>query len=90
MAGHVDWWGIGPVVFANLGGVWPGATIYVVGPDGAGASYVVTSIVSVPYDTPAEQVTGSIGVESLTLITCTGVFNGSFYESRLVVRAERF
>jgi hypothetical protein len=90
MAGHVDWWGVGPVVFANLASLWPGATIYVVGSDGTGASYVVTSVYAVPYNTRAAEVTGSLGVEGLTLITCTGTFNGSHYDSRLVVRAERF
>lgn len=89
MAGHVDWYGIGPVVFAGLAGIGVGAPIYVVGPDGLGATYAVSSVYSVPWDTPATQVIGPTGVQSLTLITCTGTFNGSQYDQRLIVRADR-
>ncbi len=85
MAGHVDYWTVGPAVFANLGALGGGEQIVVVGPDGTGATYVVTGVWSVSASTPAEAVIGGGG--SLTLITCTGSFNGAEYDSRLVVQA---
>ena len=42
MAGHKDWWGVGPVVFWNLDKLRSGDKIYVIGPDGSGATYEVT------------------------------------------------
>ncbi|MDP9369018.1 MAG: thermonuclease family protein [Chloroflexota bacterium] len=85
MAGHVDYWTVGPAVFASLGALGGGEQIVVVGPDGTGATYVVTGVWSVSASTPAEAVIGGGG--TLTLITCTGSFNGVEYDSRLVVQA---
>lgn len=89
MAGHVDWWGVGPVVFYSLSSITEGATVYVTNADGSGATYVVSSIRTVPWDYPAREIIDRTGTQSLTLITCAGVFNGTQYESRLIVRADR-
>lgn len=89
MAGHVDWWGIGPVVFASLSSITEGAMVYVTSPDGSGASYVVSSIRSVPWDYPAQEIVDRTGTQSITLITCAGTFNGTQYDLRLIVRADR-
>ena len=89
MAGHVNWWNIGPTVFANLAGLGGGESIYLLGADGMGATYVVAAVYAVPSSTPSTEVTASTGAETLTLITCTGSFNGTEYDSRLIVRATR-
>jgi LPXTG-site transpeptidase (sortase) family protein len=89
MAGHRDWFGIGPVVFWNLSKLVPGDKIYVTGPDGSGATYVVTYGWLVDAGIDARQLTADTGFEALTLITCGGTWNGKEYSSRYVIRAER-
>ncbi|CAN5633644.1 hypothetical protein BH23CHL5_BH23CHL5_27450 [soil metagenome] len=89
MAGHRDWWNVGPVVFWNLHLLQPGDKIYVTGPDGAGATYVVTLGWLVDATIDARLLTDDVGKEVLTLITCGGVWNGREYTSRYVIRAER-
>lgn len=89
MAAHVDWYGVGPVVFANLATITEGAKVYVTNPDGTGATYVVTSIRSVPWDYPAQEIVDPTGTGSITLITCTGTFTGTQYDQRLIVRGDR-
>jgi LPXTG-site transpeptidase (sortase) family protein len=89
MAAHVDWYGVGPVVFANLASITEGAMVYVTNPDGTGATYRVTSIRSVPWDYPAQEIIDPTGVGSITLITCTGTFTGTQYDQRLIVRGDR-
>jgi LPXTG-site transpeptidase (sortase) family protein len=89
MAGHRDWWNIGPVVFWNLDKLAAGDKIYLVGSDGKGSTYVVTEAWSVGADINANTIISDAGTEMLTLITCDGSFNGAEYESRRIVRAER-
>jgi LPXTG-site transpeptidase (sortase) family protein len=89
MAGHRDWFGIGPVVFWNLNKLVPGDKIYVMGPDGAGATYVVNSGWLVDAGIDARELISDTGYEALTLITCGGTWNGKEYSSRYVIRAER-
>lgn len=89
MAGHRDWWNIGPVVFWNLDKLVEGDKIYLVGPDGKGSTYVVNKAWSVGADINANTIIGDAGEEMLTLITCDGTFNGAEYESRRIVQAER-
>ena len=89
MAGHVDWWGIGPTVFYNLSGIQMGAAVYVVDENGAGATYLVSTIDEVAADTNAADIVGATDIPTLTLITCTGTFDGAHYTSRLIVKATR-
>jgi LPXTG-site transpeptidase (sortase) family protein len=89
MAGHRDWWGIGPTVFYNLPDLAPGEMIYLVGANGKGATYKITDSYSVGSDTNAGDVVGDTGSDILTLITCDGSFDGAEYASRQIIRAER-
>jgi len=89
MAGHKDWWGIGPVVFWNLEQLQPGDKVYLRGDDGKGATYVVTESFYVDASVDAGDIIGDHGFETLTLITCGGSFNGAEYTSRAIIRAER-
>lgn len=89
MAGHKDWWGIGPTIFANLQNLAPGDKVYLTDQQGSGFTYVITSVESVPSDIDAAKIVDDTGRETLTLITCTGTFDGQEYQSRLIVRANR-
>ncbi len=89
MAGHKDWWGIGPVVFWNLEQLLPGDKVYLRAEDGTGSTYVVTESFQVDAGIDAREIIGDHGTETLTLITCGGTFNGAAYTSRHIVRAER-
>ncbi|MEA2523643.1 MAG: hypothetical protein QOF73_870 [Thermomicrobiales bacterium] len=89
MAGHRDWWGVGPVVFWNLDQLGPGDKIYLVGDDGRGSTYVVESAWQVDAGIDAGDIISDAGGETLTLITCGGDFNGSEYVLRHIVRAAR-
>lgn len=89
MAGHKDWWGIGPTVFANLQNLSAGDKVYLTDADGAGFTYQITSVDSVDANVDAGQVVNDTGSEMLTLITCTGSFDGQEYADRLIVRAQR-
>ena len=89
MAGHKDWWGVGPVVFWNLDKLKSGDKIYVVGPDGAGATYEVTLSWLIDSKQPADPLIADTGYEALTLITCDGQWNGHEYTSRRIIRAVR-
>jgi len=88
MAGHVDQWGYGDVVFAALETVTEGTEIIVTGEDGAEFVYVVTKLKSIDATTPAEEALFGIEGEALTLITCSGNFDGERYQSRFIVQAE--
>ncbi len=89
MAGHVDYYTVGPAVFYSLASLGVGSEIYVTGPDGTGFTYSVTGSTVVSAYEPAENVLGGPGGESLTLITCGGSFNGVAYDSRTIVYAVR-
>jgi LPXTG-site transpeptidase (sortase) family protein len=73
-------------VFYDLGSVSVGETITVTGPDGEMATYVVTEIFSVPADADFSSVISSDGDREITLITCSGAFDGAEYLDRLIVR----
>jgi LPXTG-site transpeptidase (sortase) family protein len=89
MSGHRDWYNIGPVVFWNLSLLAPGDKIYVTGPDGSGATYVVMTGWMIGADEPADGLIADTGFEALTLITCGGRWDGREYTHRYVVRAKR-
>jgi LPXTG-site transpeptidase (sortase) family protein len=91
-AGHVDYAGYGPAVFWRLRELKANDEIQVVRVDGTTVSYRVVSLHSYPFaDAPVDEIVGPTDEESLTLITCNGVFDRGTrqYSERLVVRAVR-
>jgi hypothetical protein len=90
MAGHIDYWNVGPSVFYNLSALQPGDQIVVSGADGNAYPFAVDWVqqfdsTSMPLDT----VIGPTEGQALTLITCGGAFdyvNGQYLQ-RTVVRA---
>ena len=92
MAGHIDYWNVGPSVFYNLSGLQPGAEIVVSGEDGKAYPYAVEWVQQFDSTSmPLDDVTGPTEGQSLTLITCGGAFdyaNGQYLQ-RTVVRANR-
>jgi len=92
MAGHIDYWNVGPSVFYNLATLQPGDDILVSGDDGKRYPYSVEWIRQFDSATmPLDEVAGATGDQSLTLITCGGAFdyvNGQYLQ-RTVVRANR-
>jgi LPXTG-site transpeptidase (sortase) family protein len=92
MAGHVDYAGVGPAVFARVGELQPDDLIEVTGEDVKVYQFHVTWTKLVDAENPPlDEIVGETQVESLTLITCGGDFNYSTqrYLQRLIVRAER-
>ena len=94
MAGHVDYWDVGPAVFQGLPAMVQGNPLRVVADDGSTFDYVTewSQLFTVADLTPeviASQITGPTGAESLTLITCGGQFDyqAGEYVSRQVLRA---
>jgi hypothetical protein len=94
MAGHVDYWNVGPAVFWDVRYLPEGDIIRVVGEDGKNYEYAVQWTQSYMADqlTPEviqEDIVGDTGDETLTLITCGGEFNPDTgeYNQRWVVRA---
>src|SRR5215217_6410340 len=92
MAGHIDYWNVGPAVFYNLSTLEPGDDIVVTGDDGKTYPFAVDWVRQ--YDSasiPLDEVAGPTEVQSLTLITCGGAFDyaNGHYLQRTVVRANR-
>ncbi len=94
MAGHVDYWDVGPAVFANLGSLAAGDVIRVAGEDNKTYSYKVDylktyDLANLTEKTIQTEIVGPTKSESLTLITCGGEFDyaAGEYLSRMVVRA---
>ena len=94
MAGHVDYWDVGPAVFWNLTQLAPGDPIRVVAEDGQEfryalewtKNYVVADMTQADFD----EMLGDAGQEALTLITCAiGTFDEATqeYRERTVLRA---
>jgi sortase A len=89
-AGHVDYYPHRTAVFWNLHTLKPGDQVQVALDDGTSYTYLVSEMIVYPADNlPLDYVIGSTPVESVTLMTCDGTFNGAEYNNRLVVRAVR-
>ncbi|MDI3340345.1 MAG: class F sortase [Sphaerobacter sp.] len=91
-SGHLDFPGVGPAVFWRLREVTRGTRIDVLLADGTTYHYqVVSTAVYREATAPVRQIIGPTPTETITLITCTGLFDRTIgrYEDRLVVRAER-
>ena len=92
MAGHIDYWNVGPSVFYTLAQITEGAPINVTGEDGEVYAYQVEWIRNYGADdAPLDEIVGPTPQESLTLITCGGPFDYAtgHYLERTVVRANR-
>jgi hypothetical protein len=90
MAGHIDYWNVGPAVFYSIDQLAPGDEIEVITEDGQTFTYAVEWVRQYPADeVPLDEVVGPTNEESLTLITCGGTFDyaTAHYLSRTVVRA---
>lgn len=94
MAGHVDYWDVGPAVFFNLKDLAEGDEIRVTGEDGSDYAYAVEWLETFDVaDLTSETIADIVGPtpeQSLTLITCGGEFDYATgeYLSRMVVRAQ--
>ena len=92
MAGHIDYWNVGPAVFYTINQLAPGDAIDVTGADGQVYTYQVEWVRQ--YDAanaPLDEIVGQTDGEALTLITGGGTFdytNGQYLQ-RTVVRATR-
>jgi hypothetical protein len=92
MAGHIDYWNVGPAVFYNLSTLQPGDPIVVTGDDGKTYPFAVAWVRQYNSESiPLDEVTGPTAEQSLTLITCGGAFDytNGHYLQRTVVRANR-
>lgn len=93
MAGHVDFWNVGPSVFFNVRDLVEGDEIVLTGENGNTYTYAVDWVETFLMEDLTtggvlEDVTGHTDTRSVTLITCGGEFdyvNGE-YLSRMVVR----
>ena len=90
VAGHVDYWNVGPAVFYNIRNLAEGDAVDMAGEDGKVYRYEVQWVEL--YDAenaPIQEIVGSTGEQSLTMITCGGEFNYQTgqYVSRTVARA---
>jgi LPXTG-site transpeptidase (sortase) family protein len=91
MAGHIDYWDVGPAVFYNLSSLQEGDRIVVTGEDQKVYTYEVEWVKNYDADNaPISEIVGDTGEESLTLITCGGPFLPEFrsYRDNVVVVAE--
>ena len=94
LAGHVDYWNVGPSVFFNVRDLVEGDEIVLTGENGRTYSYAVNwvdtfSLEELQAGGKLQEVVGHTDTPSLTMITCGGEFdyvNGE-YLSRMVVRA---
>jgi LPXTG-site transpeptidase (sortase) family protein len=85
-AAHRDWWNVGPVVFFRLNEVQIGDAITVTGAGGEQVTYIVTEAYSVAAGADFTPEISSNTGDEITLITCTGTWDGSTYTDRLIVR----
>ena len=91
-SGHVDYIGVGPAVFWRVRELNPQDQIEVHLQDGSVYRYaVVKKDVYAADAAPVGEIVGRTDEQSVTLITCEGVFSqdSGLYDQRLVVRAER-
>ncbi len=95
MAGHVDYYTVGPAVFWNVRDLVPGDIVRLVGEDGQSYEYAVewmqqyNVLTDLTPQVIQNDIVGDTGQESLTLITCGGDFDPTTatYNQRWVLRA---
>lgn len=93
LAGHVDYWDVGPSVFYTVGNLAPGDPIVLTGENGTSYTYAVDSVETIGIEELTSgrttELIGPVDGQVLTIFTCGGEFdyeNGE-YLSRTVVRA---
>lgn len=95
LAGHLDYWDVGPAIFYDIWKLEPGNRIDVTGKNGSHFIYKVEWVreyMIEDLDTATiQEIIGPTRNETLTLITCGGTFDYTTgeYESRVIVRASR-
>jgi sortase (surface protein transpeptidase) len=89
LAGHKDWWDVGPAVFWDLALLTSGSEATITTHDGREMIYAVQAIEEVPVSEPPHTYLTGAGPNALTLMTCAGAFEDGSYDSRLVIRAHR-
>ena len=92
MAGHVDYYTVGPAIFYDVKLLTQGDQIEVIGEDGTSAFFAVDWLQNFPAQPTPEEIQDIVGPtedENLTLITCIGTFDAGSgeYDQRLIVRA---
>jgi LPXTG-site transpeptidase (sortase) family protein len=88
VSGHLDYAGIGPVVFWNLNKLKSGDLVYVTTSMGNKYTFRVTSSeIYFVNNAPLERIFGDSFSSNLNLITCNGIFDrgSASYDRRLVV-----
>ena len=88
IVGHLDSQA-GPAVFWRLARVCPGDRVVVVYGDGVQVDFRVQRLASYDVGRPPPDLSSPHGPARLTLITCSGSWNGSTYRNRLLVEATR-
>jgi hypothetical protein len=92
LAGHLDYWDVGPAVFYNIGVLQEHDSIQLTGEDGDIYSYEVDWLQNFDVaNAPIQDIVGPTEEENVTLITCGGPFDyqNGVYLQRTVVRAHR-
>jgi LPXTG-site transpeptidase (sortase) family protein len=92
MAGHLDYWDVGPAVFYDIKSLAKGDKIEVTGDDGQIYTYEVDWVQQYEAaNAPIQDIIGPTDTEDLTLITCGGPFDyqNGVYLQRTVVRSHR-
>jgi hypothetical protein len=93
MAGHLDYWDVGPAVFYNITQLVKDDKVSVTGMDNDVYIYSVDWLRNFDAaNAPIQEIVGPTDQENLTLITCGGPFDyaNGHYLQRTVVRLTRF
>jgi LPXTG-site transpeptidase (sortase) family protein len=95
LAGHLDYWDVGPAIFYDIWKLEQGDRIQVVGKNGVVFVYRVDWVREFQLEeldsATIQEIIGPTPLESVTLITCGGAFDYDTgeYESRIIVRGTR-
>ncbi len=88
IAGHVDYHGIGPVVFWKVNTLTVGTEVFVTDDQGRRRRFTVTAVEIYPAENaPLQQIFGGTSDTNLNLISCIGDFDpgSASYDKRIVV-----
>ncbi|MCA9860180.1 MAG: class F sortase [Thermomicrobiales bacterium] len=95
LAGHLDYWDVGPAIFYDVWKLEEGDRVEVTGKNGAVFVYRVDWVQAYKMEeldsATIQEIIGPTPTENLTLITCGGTFDYATgeYEERVIVRATR-